>query len=288
MSCFKRVFAKLLLVLALPSAHAGLIDLGVADKYTMAVGQYDFFGMPVGGNLNLGSEAWIHGSVAASNYIGFGSGAIVYGDACSANITAGADVSGTASECSDVVKENSAVFDQLSLDIAQANEQAGALGGIDFGAINSSVAIQANAYDALAVSAIDLTSGEYLTINGSASDQLILNISGNAFVGSGAGILLTGGLTSANVFFNFINDGQTTFNFGGANISGTFLANNGAFIAGDGAQLDDVRFYTNNTLIANVQTVRTKTPVEVPEPSTILVFLIGISFLLVRANFKHS
>ena len=287
MFCFKRVFAKVLLVLAMPSAHAGLIDLGVADKYTFAVGQYNHFGTPVGGNLNLGSEAWIYGNVAASNNISFGSGAIVYGDACAPSMV-GADVRGNAGECSDVLKAGIGQFDQLSIDIASANQEASLLGGFDFGAIDSGVDIQANGYDALTVSAIDLASGEYLTINGSANDHLVLNIKGNAFVGSGAGILLTGGLTSANVLFNFINSGQTTFNFGGADISGTFLANNGAFIAGDGAKLDDVRFYTNNTLIANVQTVKTETPVKVPEPATLLILLAGLFALLMRSNRKHG
>ncbi len=287
MLCFKKAFFTILLVLALPSAQAGLIDLGVADKYSLAVGQYDHHGTSVGGNLNLGSEAWIYGNVAASTSIGFGSGAIVYGDACAPSML-GADVRGNASECSDVIKTAGAQFDQLSLDIASANQQAAALDGFDFGAIDSSLNIQANAYDALTVSAINLASGEFLTINGSSNDHLVLNISGNAFVGSGAGILLTGGLTSRNVFFNFINSGQTTFSFGGADISGTFLANNGAFIAGDGAQLDDVRFYTNNALIANVQTVNTKTRVEVPEPATLLILLFGLFALLMRSNFKHS
>lgn len=272
----------------LSSAHAGLIDFGVADKYTFAVGEYDYNGTPVGGDLNLGSEAWIHGNVAASDYIGFGSGAIVYGNACTNGGFSGADVRGTASQCSDVIKQAGVKFDQLSLDIAAANKQATLLGGTNFGAITGDTLIEASLFDALSIANINLASGKYLTINGSASDQLVLNISGNAFVGSGAGILLTGGLTSANVLFNFTNDNQTTFNFGGAEINGTFLANNGAFIAGDGATLDDVRFYTNNALIANVQTVRTNTTVQVPEPSTVLILLAGLFFLLIRSNAKHN
>jgi len=268
------------------SAKASLIDLGVADKYTFAVGQYDFHGTPVGGDLNLGSEAWIHGSVAASNYIGFGAGSIVYGDACAPQIDASADVRGNADVCSDVVKGIDG-FDQLSLDIAQANQQASLLGGNNVN-IFSGTTIDASTNNVLSTSSLNLATG-FLTINGSADDHLVLNISGNAFIGSGAGILLTGGLTSANVLFNFTNLGQTTFNFGGADISGTFLANNGAFIAGDGATLDDVRFYTNNTLIANVQTVRTKTPVvDVPEPSTILIMLSAMFILLIRTNRKHG
>jgi hypothetical protein len=286
---FKRIITGLLLLVSLfsVSANAGMIDFGVADKYTFAVGQYDFFGTPVGGNLNLGSDAWIHGNIAASNHIGFGSGAIIYGNACTTNYSTVADVRGTSSACNDVSKQPGAIFDQLSLDIATANQQAELLGGINWGAITNTATIEANAFNSLQISNIHLATNEYLTINGSANDHLVLNISGNAFIGSGAGILLTGGLTSANVLFNFVNDGQTTFNFGGAVISGTFLANNGAFIAGDGAQLNDVRFYTNNALIANVQTVRTNNTVEIPEPSTILIVLFGLFLLLMRTHFKH-
>lgn len=290
MSCIKKLFLSLSLVLIIPIAHSSIIDLGVADKYTLAVGQYNYYGTPVGGNLVLGSDAWIHGKVAASNSIGFGAGSIIYDNSCAPNITDAKEVKGQAITCNDVNKQSDTGFDQLSIDIAAANQQGALLNSINMGLIDQTTTIDASNYNALAFSSINLSSGEFLTVNGSTSDNIVLNITGNALIGSGAGILLTGGLTSKNVFFNFVTNGQALFNFGGANISGTFIANNGAFIAGDGAQLNDVRFYTNNTLIANVQEVYTapydyvQSPnspsfVSVPEPKTLYVLLLGLIIL---------
>lgn len=290
MNVFKRSFTGCLFFLGLiSSANAGMINLGSADKYTFAVGQYDFYGTPVGGALQLGSEAYIHGSVAASSHIGFGTGSAVYGDACSRTSAGFANVSGTSSMCNDVV--SSPNFDLLSQDIAAANEQARALAGSNYGALTSSTLFDASTANVLTVSNIDLASGEFLSITGSANDNLVVNILGDAMIGSGAGILLMGDLTSENVLFNFANQGQSTFNFGGADISGTFLANNGSFIAGDGARLEDVRFYTNNTIIANVQTVRTvrrDIKAEVPEPSTLAILFLGFVGLMARNRFNKK
>lgn len=286
MICFKKIFVALMLVFIFPQTQAGLIDLGVADKYTFAIGQYDHYGSSAGGNLNLGSEALIHGNVAASNFIGFGAGSFIYGDACAPNINNVANVQGSSSHCSDVIKQDNAVFDQLSLDIATANKTATNMGGVDVGKIDHSTTFQASQYSALAISSIHLSTGEFLTINGSSDDEILLNIADNALLGSGAGILLTGGLSANNVVFNFASSGFSSFEFGGADISGTFLANKGTFIAGDGATLDDVRFYTNQALIANVQTVKTlRTPipdntVEVPEPSSVIILMISLAVLV--------
>lgn len=278
MSVVKQSFIGCVLLVGLVvKASAGIINLGSADKYTFAVGQYDHYGTPVGGTLQLGSEALIHGSVAASNHIGFGSGSVVYGNACSRSTSGVANVLGTASTCSDLA--SSPIFDLLSQDIAAANEQARALAGSNYGALTASTLFDASTADVLTVSNIDLANGEFLSVTGSANDYVVINILGDAIIGSGAGILLQGDLSSENVLFNFANQGQSTFNFGGADISGTFLANNGSFIAGDGARLEDVRLYTNNAIIANVQTVRTVRPTittQVPEPSTLAIFLLGL------------
>lgn len=277
------------------SANAGLIDLGVnlgvADKYTIGVGQWDFHGTAVDGSLVLGSEAFIHGSVAASKSIGFASGAIVYGDACSTHLNMGSasEVKGISSACSDVVKTSGNVLDQLSVDILAASNAAKNLTGTDHGAITETTTFDASVQNVINVSSLILGSSDVLYINGSSNDNLVINISGNALIASGAKILLADGLTSANVLFNFINETVSSLNFGGAELNGTFLATKGAFNAGDGAILKDVRFYTNYALIGNFQTVKTAVPhVEVPEPSTILILLAGLFILLMRSNAKHN
>lgn len=277
------------------SANAGLIDLGVnlgvADKYTIGVGQWDFHGTAVDGSLVLGSEAYIHGNIAASQSIGFSASAIAYGDACSNSFSMGptSEVKGISSACSDVVKTSGNVLDQLSEDILTASNAARNLAGVDHGDITATTTFDASVQNVINVSSITLGSSDILHINGSSSDNLIVNISGNAQIASGAKILFSDGLTSANVLFNFINDSVSSLNFGGAELNGTFLATKGAFNAGDGAILEDVRFYTNYALIGNFQTVKTVVPnIEVPEPSTILILLAGLFILLMRSNAKHN
>lgn len=298
MNWFKTaVVASLLVsVCATENANAGLldlgVDLGVADKYTIGVGQWDFHGTAVDGSLVLGSEAYIHGNVAASRDIGFAAGAIVYGDACSNtfNMGAASEVKGTKSTCSDVVKTGGNVLDQLSNDILDASNTAKNLAGFDRGVVSSSTTFDAARYNVINVSSIDLGSNDVITVTGSSSDNLIINVSGDAQIASGAKILFSSGLTSSNVLFNFIDPTFSSFNFGGAEINGTFLATKGAFNAGDGAILNDVRFYTNYALIGNFQTVRTVTPppVAIPEPSTILMILLALFILIMRSNFKHN
>lgn len=267
------------------------VDLGVANKYTIGVGQWDFHGSPVDGSLVLGSEAYIYGNVAASKDIGFASGAIVYGNACSNNFIMGSasSVTGTQSTCSDVQKNNNNNFDQLSMDIASASQAAKNLAGVDQGAINDSTTLDASQLNVINVDSITLGSSDILQIKGNSNDNLIINILGNAQIASGAKILLSDGLTSSNVLFNFVDDNFSSLNFGGAHLNGTFLATKGAFNAGDGATLEDVRFFTNHALIGNFQTVRTVMPsIKVPEPSTILIILAGIFILLMRSNHKHQ
>lgn len=279
-------------------AHAGLIDLGVdlgvADKYTIGVGQWDFHGSAIDGALVLGSEAYIHGNVAASGRIALAAGAIVYGDACATSIELGAsaEIKGAQhdnGDCDDLETSNGNVLDQLSMDILAASNTAKNLTGVDLGAISASTTFDASTHNVITLSSLNLGSDDVLHVTGSSTDNLIVNILGNAQIASGAKILLDDGLTSANVLFNFVNDTASSLNFGGAELNGTFLATKGAFNAGDGAILNDVRFFTNYALIGNFQTVRTKTPtIDVPEPSTVLIILAGLCFLLMRSNSKHN
>lgn len=263
------------------TANAGLIDLGVdlstVDKYTFAVGG-------ASSSLILGSEAEIYGSVASQYYLSTAPNVKIHGDACYQAIGMGPNttVDGTSGTCGEI--------NQLESAIAQANAFATALTGENISDITGTLTLDAGAHNVYSVNEINLATGEFLTISGSANDEVIINVASNIKVGSLAGILLTGGITSSNVLFNFSNNfAQNEFNFGGANISGTFLGNNTTYIMGDGATLDDVRFYTNKHLQANVQVVRTKVPsVKVPEPSTILILVAGLFVLLMRSNTKHN
>lgn len=278
LSLLKKVINVALIAISSVSmtAHAGLIDLGSAQRFTFAVG---------GSNsaLELGSEALIHGSVATTGLLQTAHGVNITGDACYGSLkmdgptTIGNDV-GSCAELS-----------SLGSDILSASNKAKDLGlsidAIDLGFVNISRALRAGIYN---IDSLLLGGGSYLDINAAANEEVIVNIKNSALVASGAGIRLSGGITSENVIFNFHNAVESVFNFGGADVSGTFLGTNTSYIMGDGATLNDVRFYTNHFLQANVQTVKTKTTVEVPEPSTILIFFGGLFILLMRSNSKHN
>lgn len=278
MACFKKFLKGALLICSLfvANVHAGLIDLGVAEKYTFAVG---------GNNaaLVLGSEANIFGSVATTGELRTAHGVNIQNDACyNSLIMDGPTTIGNA-------VGNCAELSRLTSDITNASMAARALGDnsgvVELGVVGTSQLLSAGIYN---IDHLLLGGGQFLDINASANEQVLVNIRNSALVASGAGIRLSGGITSENVIFNFHNAVESTFNFGGATISGTFLGNNTSYIMGDGATLDDVRFYTNHFLQANVQTVRTNSTVKVPEPSTVLILLAGLFFLLIRSNSKHS
>lgn len=85
------------------------------------------------------------------------------------------------------------------------------------------------------------------------------------------------------LFLILTNSGSQSFEVGGANISGTFISSRRSIIIGDGATLNNSRFYTTATIIANVQDVQDvrfplNTAVNVPitEPSILTIFAIGL------------
>ncbi len=273
---------SLVVISSIPATvHASLIDLGVADKYTLAVGQHEWPSGVIGGTLGLGSEAEIFGHVAASSSINIGAGAIVHGDLCVKGGT----------PCSDL-DVNGGKLDQLSTDILGAYNTAKSFYQ-DTGAVGiaGDYAIDAAVTDYFSATSLKLVSGDVLTIRGNAADSLIINVAGMADIGSGAKIILEG-IHSRNVLFNFLDAGASdpdyNFQFGGAEINGTFLANKRAFSLGDGATLENTRFYNNRHMDANVQVVHNPPHIEVPEPTSILMFFGALFFLLMRANSKHN
>lgn len=269
-----------LLMLNLPFlATAGIINLGSADGYIFAAANSNKWG----GNLLLGSQAHIFGNVAASNTLELGSGVIVDGDAC-AGITNnwGATVAGTAGSCID--------FTQLANDISGAAAQAQTFAGTDLGNVSGSSEVFGNGLQSFLINDLLLAGGDTLTVTGSADDYFIFNVFGEAKLGSGANILLQGGVAAENVIFNFIaNPTSHSFELGGANISGTFLSSGRTFIIGDGATLNNSRFFSTESIVANVQDVRfpTNAVTQVPAPPTLAIFALGaVMGLVIRRSKK--
>jgi len=289
---FKKIIAGSITAffLFVSNAQAGLIDLGVnlasADRFTFAIGN--------NGSLQLGSDADVYGHVVAQTMVQLASGAKVHGDACSGFISLAplaniAGSQGVGGDCSEFSNAGTTDFAQLTSDITQANLAAQALAGLNIGSIEDNLLLTAAVSNVYHVDDLILSTGEFLTILGNAAESIVINIAGDASIGSLAGIRLTGGIHASNVLFNFLDTVPVSnFEFGGADISGTFLANNRSFQLGDGAKLENVRFYNNSSMQANVQVVHNPPHVEVPEPSTVLLMLAGVFILLIRANSKHG
>lgn len=264
-------------------SSAGLLDLGInlneADRYTFAVGNH--------GSLLLGSEADVYGHVAAEFFVQLASGAKVHGDACANSpvslgpLATVAGQTGNSGNCNDISNLTSTIF--------EVNSVAASLSGISLHDVNNTQTLFANNSLVYDVNNLTLETGEFLTINGGANDAVVINVAGDASIGSGAGILLDGGINANNVLFNFLDTNVVSnFEFGGAEISGTFLANNRSFQLGDGATLENVRFYTNASMQANVQVVQNPPHVNVSEPTSIVLLVTFLLILVYRNKFQRK
>lgn len=261
-------------------ASAGIINLGSADGYIFAAANNGEWG----GNLLLGSEAHIFGSVAASHTLGLGAGVIVDGDACGGTIDNwGAAVAGATNSCIN--------FSQLANDISGAAAQAQTFAGSDLGNVSGSSEVLGNGFQSFLINDLMLVGGDTFTVTGDEDDYFVFNIFGVAMLGSGANILLQGGVAAENVIFNFVATPiYYSFELGGANISGTFLSSGRSFIIGDGATLNNSRFYSTESIVANVQDVRfpSNSVTQVPAPSTLAIFALGAMGLMFRRVKKQS
>ena len=144
------------------------------------------------------------------------------------------------------------------------------------GSIHGSMTINsAGATNVIDLSSLNLGNGQVLTLNGSASDQFIINVTGNFVLNSGK-ILLTGGLTDDDVVFNVTLSGNAVSTSGGLSnesmINGILLAPNSGIAMAPGL--------IHGELIAGGQTVHLVSGASVvapppgpgvPEPATYLL-----------------
>ena len=266
-----------------PLSNAGLVELGIdfnqAERYTFAVGNH--------GSLLLGSEAYVYGHVAAEFFVQLASGAQVRGDACangSVSLGSNASVSGDTGNTG-----NCADLTELTASIQAANALAASWSGVRLNDVFSSQILAAQNSQIFEIDDLNLETGEFLTISGDIDDTVVVNVAGDASIGSGAGIVLDGGILGENVLFNFLDtQAVSNFEFGGAELSGSFLANNRSFQLGDGAILKDVRFYNNASMQANVQVVNNPPIVTVAEPKTFWLFLYALIALTMGISVRRG
>jgi choice-of-anchor A domain-containing protein len=154
--------------------------------------------------------------------------------------------------------------------------------------INGTMTINATTTtNVIGITSLNLGNGQTLTLNGSASDEFIINVSGSFVLNSGK-ILLTGGLTADNVVFNVTASGNAVQTSGGLNnesvVDGILLAPNSGIAFAPGL--------VNGELIAGGSTVHLVSggsadgfTASVPEPSTYFLMAGG---LLALARFRRK
>jgi hypothetical protein len=158
------------------------------------------------------------------------------------------------------------------------------------GAVGSVASVDGNplgSYSLFTTSSVSLSNATTLTINGSATDQVVIDVTDNnpAFNGM---IVLIGGITSDDVLFNMFGGNYTTHTGGptltistnGEITTGTFLDPNG------GMQINhsvlDGRFFggdvTNQQIVsgADINAPPKIVLLSVPEPGTIVLVLAGM------------
>jgi len=243
------------------------MDLGAADDFMIATGGY--------GSVTLGAGSTVDGNVGAGFVLNIGAGTTIDGKACAgyALVGSGVDITGSGSCPSRWSLYNS---------IQNASNVLASYSPYPFMDITSSKRLKEGVYS---VNDFTLDSGDTLTLSGGKDDVLVVNVHGLAKLESGSKILLQGGLSADNVYFNFLGSyGYDTFQTTGAEIVGNFISNTRRFII-DAASNANSRFFTNSDILANFQSIQLP-----PDDSMIISVPLkgGFAVLLVMFLFNRK
>jgi len=209
-------------------AGAGTITLGEAANYALLTsggGGFSFngpgaingdVGIGVGGKYNFASPAVINGTM----FLGTGVTGTNSGVTISGGIQTSATISANLTQA--ISDANTAATNAAALTAT------GTVPGNTIVVTNPSNSVTFNGsagQNVLDVTDINLNNGNF-TINGTSSETFIINVSGKFIDNGSASILLTGGVTAADVLFNIEGTGQDVAITGNAGTveNGTILA----------------------------------------------------------------
>ena len=281
-----------------------LVNISLASATPFTLGDFDTYGLlvndgaangdintaPVNANIGIGT---ITGKVNLHNEVVNGK---VDASGNAADVVAGGNITGTqpvsrggappsgspASVNSNVAAVESAITTAKALSSAYGAEAASGTPVT----INGTTTIKASdgfldlpsGARLFTASSFSIGNGHTVTINGSASDYVVINVTGNSGNKLDGALTLTGGITPNQVLINFIGVGGSVQGAAnGATLQGTFLIPNqkvqlnsltidGHLFGGAAGQ--DFQF-VSNALMAQSLTA-------VPEPTTLLLGATGL------------
>ncbi len=250
-----------------PAQQAGL-DLRSASNFAfidLGATTLGWNSGPIDGDVLLGMG--VHANLSGGNNGGLTAGHVVKYDSTAA-------ISGHLQNQPTMVAVANSVTQQAATDATNVSLYASSLAATQtFGTISGTSTINGNG----GLNVIDATNiqNDTLTLNGTANDYFVFNISG--LVNTNRSMTLTGGLTADHILFNLTGSGTVLFQTSGGDVLyGTFLAVNGGKYQFSNLDLTgrliniggDVQFVSGSQI-----------PVGVPEPSVIGLMIAGAAAL---------
>lgn len=290
-------------LLNVPLAHADPFTLGAFDTYGLLVNNGDSGGdintPPVDANIGIGN---VTGPINLHNEVV--NGKVDCAGSC-ATAVSGGNITGTqpvslggappsgspASVNSNVAAVEAAITQANSLSSTYGAEAASGTGVTINGTTNinaSSGHLDASGAHVFTASSFSIGNGHTVTINGTAADFVVIDVTGSGNDKLDGALLLAGGITPDHVLINFIGSGgnlQGAAN--GATLEGTFLVPdlginlNSLTIDGHlfgGAAGDNFQFVSNSFIMQPPTT-----PPPMPEPTSMALFgtgLLGLAGLI--------